>query len=132
MPLSPHVRQRLLKRLSAIESQKIVLTGPDLRCATVEDAERLVVRFTAWLEGFSDLSATCDLEEDRLVLAELHATFHGLVADLKVAIRATRDQGIPWEDTKDFTAGTIAARSISGTGFIDPNIAVTGDRIEEN
>lgn len=132
MPLSPHVRQRLLERLSAIESQKIVLTGPDLRCATVEDAERLVVRFTAWLDGFSELSATCTLDEDRLVLAELHATFSGLVTDLKVAIRATRDRGVPWEDTKDFTAGTVAARSVSGTGVIDPNIAIIGDCLEEN
>ena len=120
MTLSPAMRQKLAERLaergeSAPVSFVASLVGPDLRCETVEDAERLVIRFEKWLVVFAELSADLStndnladltdtsLPDDRSSLVRLYNTFDKLVIDLETAIRATRDDGIPWESvgTKD-------------------------------
>ena len=141
MTLSPQMRQKLTDRLAALgEREPVSLVGPELRCETVEDAERLVARFESWLVVFAVLSAdistnanladltddpTCN--DDRSSLIRLYNTFDKLVVDLETAIRATREEGIPWEQTsRDFPAHTsvIAARKITGTLTIGPGILV--------
>ena len=128
MTLSPAMREKLAERLaergeSAPVSFVESLVGPDLRCETVEDAERLVIRFEKWLVVFAELSADLStndnladltetgLDDDRCSLVRLYNTFDKLVVDLETAIRATREDGIPWE--------------ITGTGTIGPRITVT-------
>jgi hypothetical protein len=140
MTLSPEIRQKLTERLAALgEHVPVSLVGPDMRCATVEDAERLVARFEKWLVVFAELSADLStndnladltdtgLHDDRSSLVRLYNTFDKLVVDLETAIRATREEGISWEPTsRDFPAHTsvIAARKITGTGSIDPSIFI--------
>jgi hypothetical protein len=129
-----------MDRLATLgERGPVSLVGPDLRCATVEDAERLVARFEKWLVVFAELSADIStndnladltdtgLDDDRSSLVRLYNTFDKLVVDLKTAIRATREEGIPWEQTRDMgppPENVIAARTIIGTGTIDPRFTV--------
>lgn len=120
MTLSPAMRQKLAERLAERgESLPVSLVGPDLRCETVEDAERLVARFEKWLVVFAELSADIStndnladltdtgLHDDRSSLVRLYNTFDKLVVDLETAIRATREDGIPWEQmSRDFPPHT--------------------------
>jgi hypothetical protein len=125
-----------MDRLAALgERVPMSLVGPDLRCETVEDAERLVGRYEKWLVIFAELSADLStndnladltdtgldddpgLNDDRASLIRLYNTFDKLVVDLEAAIRATREEGIPWEQTRDMAAppaSVIAARTIIG------------------
>jgi hypothetical protein len=121
MPLSPEMNEKLVTRLIAVDGFDIPIhTGPDLRCATVEDAERLVRRIAAWQVIFHDLRATSTLEEDRSIFDQLAALWSDMADDLTPAIRAAREDGVSWEETKDI----VAAREIAGVGTIDPQIAV--------
>ena len=133
MPLSPEMRGKLADRFAALgASVPVSLVGPDLRCETVEDAERLVARFEAWLVVFAELSddvSTNDnladltdtgLHDDRALLIRLYNTFDKLVVALETAIRATREGGIPWEQTRDMV---VPPRADS----IDPRILVIKD-----
>jgi len=106
MTLSPEMRQKLADRLAALDARvPVSLVGPDLRCETVEDAERLVARFETWLDVFAALAHDADtVREDRSSLTRLYDTFSKLVADLEAAIQATRERGIPWEQTRDTVA----------------------------
>ena len=117
MTLSPAMRQKLTERLTERgEIVPVSLVGPDLRCETLEDAERLVARFEKWLMVFAELSADLStndnladladtgLDDDRSSLVRLYNTFDKLVVDLETAIRATREEGIPWEQTRDMIA----------------------------
>ena len=142
MTLSAAMRQKLAERIAERgESLPVSLVGPDLRCETVEDAERLVIRFEKWLVVFAELSADLStndnlahltdtgLHDDRSSLVRLYNTFDKLVVDLEIAIRATREDGIPWEQTRDMMAtqppeSVVAARKIIGTLTIGPGITV--------
>ena len=132
MTLSPQMRQKLADRLAARgESLPVSLVGPDLRCETVEDAERLVARFEKWLVVFAELSADlstndnlADLtddpthNDDRSSLVRLYNTFDKLVVDLETAIRTTREEGIPWERaTRNFP--TISGITVITEGVAD-------------
>lgn len=120
MTLSSQMRQELLTRLAAAETKvgTIQLVGPELHCETVEDAEKLVDRFSTWQLIFADLRKAAELPEDREGLARLHATFEPLVIDLRNAIHRTRDHGVPWEQTR-----TIADPRI---GIINASNAIAG------
>jgi hypothetical protein len=122
MPLSPEMNEKLVARLTAVDGFDIPIhtVGPDLRCATVEDAERLVQRIAAWQVIFHDLRATSTLEEDRSIFDQLAALWSDVADDLAPAIRAAREDGVSWEATKDI----VAAREITGVGTIDPRIAI--------
>lgn len=126
MPLSPEMREKLITRLAAVDgaAEPIRTVGPDLRCETVEDAERLARRIAAWQGIFHDLGSASSLEEDRGAFAQLAQLWSGVADDLAAAIRATREDGLPWGETKD----VVAAREIEGGGTIDPRIAVVTGR----
>jgi hypothetical protein len=113
------MRLKLAKRLAARGAPvPVSLVGPDLPCETVEDAERLVARFgfELWLRAFAELSADAstndnfaDLaddanEDDRASLIRLYKIFDKFVVDLKTAIRTTREDGVPWGQTRDMAA----------------------------
>lgn len=134
MTLTPLMQQLLRERLAAIDVPvPTSLVAPDLRCQTVEDAERLAVRFGTWIHVFAELAEEARATaEDRASLSRLVDTFGKLVADLETAIRATRDRGVPWEQASEaaFTEprpSVVAARRITGDGSIDPGIiTITG------
>jgi hypothetical protein len=130
------MRLKLLTRLSAVDGvpmaiqapRAIQVTGPALHCATVEDAERLAQRLSSWLLIFRDLGEESILPEDRAAFTTLDEMWRDVVVDLERAIRATRIEGVPWEETGDRPRGVVSAREISGSGTIDPRIAVRTGR----
>ena len=150
MTLSPEMRDKLADRFAALgPCVSVRLVGPDLYCETVEDAERLVDRFEKWLVVFAELSADIStndnladladtgLNDDRSSLVRLYNTFDKLVIDLETAIRATREHGVPWEQTRDFAASSqqspsvVVAQEIHGTGTIDPNTVTVTNNTKE-
>jgi len=125
MPLSPQMRQDLLARLAAADTSAgpIRLVGPELHCATVEDAEKLVHRFTGWQRIFIELRKTSTLREDRESLGRLYDTYEALLVDLKNSIHLTREHGVPWEKTHG-----VAERTIQNE-FTRPRAWSLGDRV---
>src|SRR4029077_16510879 len=118
MPPSREMREKLTDRLAAVSMPAIHIMGPDMRCATVEDAERLSDRLKSWLDIFIELEASSTLEDDRVALPKSFEAIPERYADLETAIFATRTAGVPWEETRNL----IAARNISGSGTIDPRL----------
>lgn len=128
MTLSLPMRQELLTRLAAVDTAAgtIRLVGPELRCETVEDAEKLVERFTVWQRIFADLRKIAELPDDREGLARLHDTYETLLIDLRNAVHLTRTHGVPWEQT--CTAPDPRLAIVDASNAITASIPAAWDR----
>lgn len=102
MTLRPELLAALHNRLVAADGKDsldrvpIRVVVPELRAATVEDAERLRVRIAAWLGVFRDLEQACVVlgwDTDRQALSELVTAW--------VALGDRLDRAVPWERTRD-------------------------------